>query len=335
MYLASKKINGQIHYFIRESYRQADHLLSRGLIELGTDPASYIIYPGGNAFYIDQVIEDRLAELGKEPQADELEDIFWRFVRPEIRRVLEPFRRRQDRHRASRRKTEPAGKIAAALHIFDKRRVHFLRFGHTDQRHIERLPPKMFRMLLNKSRDEIEQRFMDMEAALAPREFKTYTYTIFNLQQFFHESYAKNYPEMLGQEKVDAHFIEQVCRLNSDQNFWAGMKTGDRLHDFLVRYVLMHFDYDYAPGSFMEDYLRQFIDSRRDYRPPSKSAALNFKNASVIFGETKDALKKMSRKELIRLYRRKAQKLHPDKGGDQREFVGLTEAYHELMKMKK
>jgi hypothetical protein len=97
----------------------------------------------------------------------------------------------------------------------------------------------------------------------------------------------------------------------------------------------MHFDYDYAPGSFMEDYLRQFIDSRRDYRPPSKSAALNFKNASVIFGETKDALKKMSRKELIRLYRRKAQKLHPDKGGDQREFVGLTEAYHELMKMKK
>jgi hypothetical protein len=193
----------------------------------------------------------------------------------------------------------------------------------------------LFRTLFNKSRDEIEQGLMDMEAVLSPREYKTYIYVIFNLQQFFYESYAKNHPEMLGQEKVDAHFIEQICRLNSDQQFWAGMKTGDRLHDYLVRYVLMHFDYEYAPGSFMEDYLRQFINSRREYRPAFKSAALTLKNASAIFGETGEALKKMSRREIVRLYRRKAQKVHPDKGGDHRQFVGLTEAYHELMKMKR
>jgi len=112
------------------------------------------------------------------------------------------------------------------------------------------------------------------------------------------------------------------------------MKTGDRLHDYLVRYVLMHFDYDYGPSSFLEDYLRQFINNRRDYRPPLKSAALTLKNASALFGESKDALKKMSRKDLARLYRRKALKLHPDKGGDHEEFVGLTEAYHELLRMK-
>lgn len=328
-------MNGRIRYFIRESYRQAEYFLSRDLFDLGPDPTRYIIYPGGNAFYIDEVIEDRLADLGIDVVPDALEDIFWRFVRPEIRRVLEPFRRRQDRHRASRRKKKPVDELETSLHIFDKRRVHFLKFGLTDQRYIERMPQKLFRTLFNKSRDEIEQGFMDMEAALAPREYKTYTYTIFNLQQFFYESYAKNHPEMLSQEKVDAHFVEQVCRLNSDRMFWAGMKTGDRLHGYLVRYVLMYFDYDYVPGSFMEDYLRQFINSRRDYRPPFKSAALTLKHASAMFGETKEALKKMTRRELVRLYRRKAQKLHPDKGGDHKEFVGLTEAYHELMKMKR
>ena len=334
MYLASKKISGQIRYFIRESFRQDEYLLSRDLFDLGPDPTRYIVYPGGNAFYIDDVIEDRLADLGIDVIPDELEDIFWRFVRPEIRRALEPFRRRQERHRANRRKAKPADQIDTPLHIFDRRRLHFLKFGLTDQRHIERMPQKLFRALFNKSRDEIEQGIMDMEAALAPREYKTYTFVIFNLQQFFYESYAKNHPEMLGQDKVDAYFIEQICRLSSDRQFWGGMITGDRLHDYLVRYVLMHFDYEYAPSSFLEDYLRQFINSRREYRPRFKSTALTLKNASAVFGETAETLKTMSRREIVRLYRRKAQKLHPDKGGDHRQFVGLTEAYHDLMKMK-
>jgi hypothetical protein len=335
MYLASKRINGQIRYFIRESFRQAEYFLSRDLVDLGPDPSRYIVYPGGNSFYIDEVIEDRLTDLGIDAAPDELEDIFWRFVRPEIRRILEPFRRRQDRHRASRREKMPADKMETQLHVFDRRRVHFLKFGSTDQRYIERMPAKLFRKLFNKSRDELEQGFMDMEAALSPREYKTYVYTIFNLQQFFYESYAKNHPEMLSQEKVDAHFIEQVCRLNSDPTFWAGMKTGGRLHGYLVRYVLMFFDCEYAPGTFMEDYLRQFMNSRRDYRPPFKRTGLSLKKASAVFGETQEALRKMNRTELVRLYRRKAQKLHPDKGGEQKAFVGLTEAYHELMKMKK
>ncbi len=50
--------------------------LSRDLIDLGTDPASHIIYPGGNAFYISEMIEDRLLEQGAGDSLDELEDIF-------------------------------------------------------------------------------------------------------------------------------------------------------------------------------------------------------------------------------------------------------------------
>jgi len=335
LYLASKIINGQPHYFIRESYQQGDVFLNRDLIDLGPDPARYIVYPGGNAFYINEVIEDRLIELGADKNLHELEDVLWRFIQPEIRRVLEPFRRREDRHRASRRKDVPKVENISRLHIFDKRRTHYLKFGQTDQRNIGQMPLKIFRGLHNKSRDEIEHGFMDMEAALSPREYKTYTYTIFDVQQFFYESFAKSHPQLLSQDKVDAHFIEQVCRLNRDPSFWAGMKTANRLHEYLVRYVLMHFDYDYAPGSFMEDYLRQFRNSRREYRSPYKSTAAGLEEASTILGVSRAKIKNMSRRDLVRLYRRRAQELHPDKGGDHDKFVKLSEAYHELMKIKK
>ena len=85
----------------------------------------------------------------------------------------------------------------------------------------------------------------------------------------------------------------------------------------------------------MEDYLRQFINSRRDYRPPYKNTAASLKEAGTILGISGAKLKQMSRQELVRLYRRKAQELHPDKGGDHDKFVSLTEAYHELIKTKK
>ena len=113
------------------------------------------------------------------------------------------------------------------------------------------------------------------------------------------------------------------------------MAATDWLHDYLVRYVLMHFDYDYAPGSFMEDYLRQFINSRREYRPPFKNTAASLKEASSLLGISNADLKKMSHRDLVRLYRRKAQEWHPDKGGDHDKFVSLTEVYHELIKTKK
>ncbi len=334
MYLALEKLNGKICYFIRETYRHEDHFMSRDLIDLGTDPGSYIVYPGGNSFYIDEVVEDRLSALGTAVDPDELEDIFWRFVHPEIRRVLEPFRSRQKRHKTSRREKGREEYLNSQIHIFDKRRMHYLRFGHIDQRNIGRLPSRFFRMLHDKSRDEIEQALMDMETGLAPREYKAYTYAIFNIQKFFFELYANKTPQMLSIDKVDKHFIEQVCRLNTDHFFWAGMKTGDSLHDYLVRYVLMYFDYDFAPRSFIEDYIRQFINNRRDYRQPYKSGASTLKKASTIFGETKGVLKKMNRKNLARLYRRKARELHPDKGGDHDKFVNLTQAYHELLKTK-
>ena len=335
MYLAFEKINGKTRYFIRESFRQASHFLSRDLLDLGNDPADHIIYCGGNSYYIDPAVEDRLTQMGTKPDPDEIEDIFWPFVQPEIRRVLEPFRSREKLHQASRRMKRPEHYLDTEHHIFDKRRLHYLKFGQMNQRDIGRLPLKFFRVLQNKSRDEIEHTLINMETVLSPREYKAYTYVIFDLQQFFYESYAKNRPQSLSTEQVDAVFIEQICRLNTDRSFWAGMKTGDRLHNHLVRYVLMYFDHDFAPRSFMEAYIRQFINRHRDPRAAFKTAAVTMKMASAAFGEPQAVLKKMSRKEFARLYRLKALRLHPDKGGDHDEFVRLTDAYHAVLKTKK
>jgi hypothetical protein len=84
----------------------------------------------------------------------------------------------------------------------------------------------------------------------------------------------------------------------------------------------------------MADYLRGFINSRRDYRSPSPTRSVSLGEASTIFKVPKDSLDKMKRSDLARLYRRRAQKLHPDKGGDHDTFVKLTEAYHSLLAQK-
>jgi len=39
----------------------------------------------------------------------------------------------------------------------------------------------------------------------------------------------------------------------------------------------------------------------------------------------------MNKKSLARLYRKKAQEMHPDKGGDAEAFILLTAAYEELL----
>ena len=334
MYLAQTYVDGKIRYFIRESYPHGEYFLSRDLIDLGPDPARFIIYPGGNSFYIDEIIENRIRELGKEADPDLLEDIFWRFLRPSIRRALASFRNREYRHRSNQRKRDPQPDTSARAHIFDKRRIHFLKFGRADQGNLAHLPEKMFRMFQNKSRDEIEQMLLDMERELPIREYKTYVYVIFDLQHYFYESIARSHPQMLNQVKVDEYFIEEVCRLNVDPLFWSGMSTEERLNDYLVRYAYMYFDYDYGPSSFMDEYLRQFINNRRDYRPPPGSSRVSLNEASTVFGRSKAELKKMSARELTRQYRQKAQEIHPDKGGDHDTFVKLTEAYQKLLRSK-
>jgi hypothetical protein len=331
MYLARKTVGGKTHYVIRESFRIRDGYLCRDLCELGTEPQRYIVYPGGNAFYIDDAVEESIRSLGSEPVPEDMENMFWPFLRPDIRYKLEPFRR-QERRLKDERKTNEA-LIPESVHLFDQRRVHFLKTGQMDQRSIGRLPASIWRRFRDKSRDEIEQGFMEMESVLRPREYKAYTYVIFNLQQFFHQRFARDTPELLDPDEVDAYFIEEICRIHGDAVFWAGMDAGGRLSDYLIRYVIMYFDHDYASRSVAAEYIRDFINRHRHYRPPA-SVVISMQEIVDIFGKGREALKKMTRRDLWRLYRRRAQELHPDKGGDHERFVMLNEAYHKLLRTK-
>lgn len=332
MYLALKTIKGRTRYYIRESYRDGDCLRSRDLFDLGTDPAKYIIYPGGKAFYIDETVDDRLRTLSRNYSVEDLDDIFWRFLKPEIKVALESYRHRGSFSRTNKIKKEKIEQ--EQFHLFDRRRVHYLRFGYIDQGKIGRVSPKLFSRLINKSRDEIEQDFMDRERELDRSEFKTYVYVIFDLQKFFTQITAKIMPQGLNQDKVDRYFLEEICRLNSDSSFWAGMNTKGKLHEYLIRYVIMFFDNPYAQSTFLDDYIRDYMDSKRAYIPPHRKSSVILKEASTIFGVKEDDLKKMTGQALTRLYRQMAQKLHPDKGGEKEKFVKLSEAYQELLKSK-
>ena len=223
------------------------------------------------------------------------------------------------------------------FHLFDKRRMHFLRYGQMDQGRIGQVSSRLFKRLAEKSRDEIEQYMIDSESILRARELKAYVYTIFDLQRFFNELTAKLMPQALCQEKVDEYFIQEVCRLNADERFWSGMegKEKGRLHDYLVRYVIMYFDSDYGRSAFWDEYLYNTINSRRYFRFPEKRKPVDIDEAADLFGVGKEALQKMTRKGLTRVYRKIALQLHPDQGGDHDTFIKLTETYQALLRTKK
>ena len=327
MYLARTKIKNHIHYYIRETYQDGPYLKSRDLFYLGTDPSKYIIYTSGTGYYFDEVIEETLAQFGLHPDQDELDRIFWAFLDPEIKRVITGFQRSFSKPKPASSKTYPP------IHVFDKRRIHYLKFAQMDQRNLNRLPPKLFNVLHGKSRDEIEQYFLVQERILPQNELRTYVYTIFDLQKFFIEAIATQRPQDLRQSKMDEFFIDAVCMLNDDEKFWTGMAMSDRLSEYLVKYVIMYFDYDFPRVSPFQSYLRDFMNRHRTYLPPKK-VRVNMEEAGRLFETSWEELKQMDIKSFNRLYRKMALKHHPDKGGEQETFVKLAKYYQGLLQKK-
>ncbi len=335
MYLARHKNKGRTHYVIRESFKKGELFLCRNLFDLGADPSQYIVYLDRSAYYIDDIVVDALHALGVASDPEELDDIFWPFLDPEIKRTLSHFRQKAKARKQRKTIGSHAEKEARArVHIMDKRRIHYLKFGQIDQGNIGRMPDVLFEALTRKSRDEIEQRFIAMEQYLKPSEFKEYVYVIFNLQRFFSETIATKMPQGLDQNKVDRHFLKELCRLNKSKSFWAGLQTQEALHDYLIRYVIMFFDNDFGYSTFLNDYARDFMNRHRQYSPPRPKQTISDDEASTIFGLTKEVLKNMTQRSLTRKYRRLAQKLHPDTGGEHDKFIKLTEAYQSLLKSK-
>jgi hypothetical protein len=327
MYLAQKIIGRQAHYFIRETYQDGEYLKSRHLFSLGTDPSEYIIYPGGVGYYFDDVVENALRKHGLNPTQDDLDIIFYEFLDPEIQRVIQGFERKTEKQSSA---TDPAPPV---YHLFDMRRFHFLKFGSLNQQQIHGMPANFFRILSGKSRDEIEQHFITAERILHARELLRYLATIFGLQSHLVGFSPDPTAAAKHWHRLDTLFIENVCALNDDGSFWAGMRRNKGLQEYLRRYVMLYFDHTAQWATPIPQYLHEFMNRHRVYQPPQK-VKHNMKESARLFETTWANLKKMNRKSFTRLYRKQALKLHPDQGGSQNTFIKLTQLYEKLLKKK-
>ncbi len=213
MYLARRFVRNHIQYFLRESFLEGSVYHHRDLLDLGDDPQQFILYADTRTFVIDDWVTNTLFEKGIEVDPFELEELFYPFIDPEVLSRIDAFADRAKNRQWKAPSKEMRKKILDETHPFDRRRAHFLRFGQTDQRQMLR-SVSLYRMLLDKSRDEIEQELLHQEMALRPDEYKMYIYTIFNLQAFFTQSFALNMPEALDVDKMDLHFLDSAVRVH-------------------------------------------------------------------------------------------------------------------------
>jgi hypothetical protein len=331
MYMALVTTQGKTTYILRESIVSGEQRIHHDLFDLGPSPGAWINYPGGNAWYVDENLEAAISRACQHFDPDLLEELFWPWVRRDIRQAVSFFRNRPGstdapgaaatpRLTASEKET-----LARLTQAFDKRRAHFLKFGNMDQGPLVNMPPVLFKNLQKKSRDEIEQGFMVQEKALAPSDLKSYVYTIFDLQSFFQGALAKQMPQALDQNKVETFFLEEICRVNRRL---FGLSS--HLHAYMVRYLIMFFDNDYAHTLLLEEMERAFRFRHRSVnQPPPK--AFSARKARSLFKITQEEFKTLDKRRLKKIYRKLAREHHPDRGGSHRQFVEINNAYQILV----
>ncbi|MHC1728669.1 MAG: J domain-containing protein [Syntrophobacteraceae bacterium] len=302
-------------------------------MDLGANPSDYIEYPGGSGFFLKPIIEENLQKMGVSFESDELEYIFKPFLRPEIRLVIERFNRVHRRREKVSCNLEDLAQSQRAIHIFDARRLYYLRFGRMDSGELGMKNWKFLNVFLCKSRDEIESMLERMELQLPPGEYATYVYASLGVPLFFSQ-YMRDYPSALDTEKLDDHVVGELCRLDRDEDFFLGVErdNGGGLHPYLRKYAWLYFDFEFQVETWFEGFhsARGFGQMAPPVRP-----AVSIEEAYAMFGISSEQFTKMSSKELTRLFRRKAKKSHPDKGGEHEDFLKLSEAYEHLISVKK
>jgi hypothetical protein len=71
------------------------------------------------------------------------------------------------------------------------------------------------------------------------------------------------------------------------------------------------------------------MDRHRTFRWPEQQGRSEAEK-SAVFGRTMAELRRLSKRELARLFRKRAKELHPDSGGEHERFILLAETYEEL-----
>ncbi len=334
LYLARSILSKLTTYSLRISFWNIDdkQFHTSKLLDLGSDPASFITYPNDSCFHLaPDFVFDLEKRFGRDVES-ELEELLWPFVDPSIKRKMEHFFTRGKSFARKRGK----GPLFLScdgqpVHDFDKRRLHYLRFGSTDQGKNFQMPQALECKLLNRSRDELEQYFLEEENRLKEYEIKSYLYAALNLQSSFKEPYARSIPQALPPEQIDEAFLEALCTLNSNKGFWQEREDYSTLHDYLKRYLFLFFDAQFPERKRAFEQAQEFMNGHRQFRWPEKKETFRDKELATLFNKDVESLRRADKKELTRLYRKQAKSLHPDKGGDQKEFIRLTKAYEALL----
>ncbi len=320
------------HFILSETYADRGILKSRDLLDLGPDPTIYIEYTwSGHGFYFKPELEESLRRLGVRYTSEDLESVFMPFIRPDIRTIIERF------HHAHRSRTsincdlDDLAKGGRRVHIFDARRLYYLRFGRMDSGELSLKHWKFLNVFLCKSRDEIESAIDRMERRLPPGEFATYVYASLGIPLLYPQ-YLRENPAAMDRYELDEYVQMALCGLNVDENFFLGVDRDDwgGLHKYLQKYAWLYFDSDFTFETWFEGFFFGYRFTPRSEPAPRISVQVAFE----VFGITGEEFNRMSRKQLISLYRRKAKKRHPDKGGRHDDFLKLSEAYEQLLGLK-
>jgi hypothetical protein len=333
IYLANLTAGLKSNYELRQSFARGDGgFAHRTIFALGPDPGRFIEPLNDNTVLFDEALLLAVAEAGGGNGDLLLEQLLLPFLPAEIRRRLALFPPRS-RGGHGPLSTEEQSANHHQVHLFDRRRLYYLRYGAVDQSRLSRLHEKCCRPLLGQSRDEREYYFAGEERALQPGMYFQYIYAIFSVAKNFHQGFAPWFPEALARDQVDDHFIHELCRLNRDPTFFPDHHES-ALHPHLRRYVVMYFDHSPHPRSFHHDFAESFMAGRRRFHWP-KHEKISPQQVSTIFAMPLAQLERMSLPQLNRLYRQLAMRLHPDQGGDHEAFIALTEAYKQLRRTKK
>lgn len=331
MYLAALRRADRVIYRIRRSYYDVGRNTYSfcEIFDLGEDPARHMYQLGENAVCFDEHLEKAVDEHCPSDPSTFLEWLLWDFLPMEVRRNIERFQRKP----ASRLRPlsfEEQQELVRSVHLFDRRRLFYIRYKAVDQSRLYRVKDKLYRPLLHKSRDEKEYYFREQEKCLRPDELKQYVYVIFNLQKCFDEYFAAFMPEALDESAVTEVFLQQLCRLNNDRTFWEDAEEHCFLRPHLQSYVIAFFDTEFAQRSYDHDFYQSFRSRHRQFRWPEQKRQISEKQTSAVFEEKLEKLKSMNLRELTRLFRRRAKQLHPDSGGRAEDFITLLNAYETL-----
>lgn len=338
MYLAREiKPPGKTLFYLRESVRnETGRLVSRQLVELGTNPEDHIVYLDERVFYISPDIEDTLTALDVDYEYQELEEIFWPFINPDIRETINNFGGLQGRRPGKRknRGREMPDEDFVLTHPFDRRRLYYMKFVQINMEDAVERPLPIYEILTGKCRDEIENRIAFMEFNLRPREMRGYLYAIFDIASGFAPKLTRFVPDAQDQELIDRFFLEELCRLNSDMDWLedeAIKASACTLHPFLRKYLFLYFDTYFSNRGAWTQGGRRSTDHGA-WIPPVPSRHSDHLKAMRL---RENEFRKMTEHELTRYFKKKALELHPDKGGDHEIFVAFINAYQSLLRHKK